>query len=324
VCHAIDNHMSGLVRLNDKDNGGAVIVYQAGISESLEPFCLSCHDSNGAATEANPFSPFSDVNKIGVIPNSEGTLIKSRWEKSYGHRSKGLTCIGSGEPDTGCHGSSGQRNAHGSSNYGILAANMNFLIEATADYTESDYALCFSCHENYTDVDKESILGVAEGGNYDYELMLDPPMGIQLVFGFPPYYNGGSQTKYVDSDGHIHSSSGKYQLHWYHLSIRLNGSDDVWLYRGQGTPSNCSGCHSGSPSSGMKATCTACHSVHGSNNTIGITYDELNLTHEGPETTGLLGMPRDDLIERPAYCRLSLCHASDPADTNYIFYPTGE
>ena len=71
-------------------------------------------------------------------------------------------------------------------------------------------------------------------------------------------------------------------------------------------------------------SCTVCHSIHGSDNAIGVTYDELDITHEQEETTGVMGIARVELTESPLYCGLSVCHGSDPADTFFIFYPTGE
>ena len=54
VCHDMGSHMSGVLGLKNKDVSGQVIVYQAGNPSSLEPFCLSCHDSNGASTGSVP------------------------------------------------------------------------------------------------------------------------------------------------------------------------------------------------------------------------------------------------------------------------------
>ena len=314
VCHDQSEHMAGTVQLKDKDTA-AVIVYDPENPASLEPFCLSCHDTDGASTEGSPLSPFSSSNTLGVIPNTAGVSIKSSWNKSNSHKNNDLTC-------TSCHGNTGQINAHGSSNLGLLTKGMNFLIDANTDYNEDDYELCFSCHANYPGVTKEDILGVKEGGNYDYELTIDPPMGDSIIYGTPPYYNSGVQTEFLDSDGRIHgSSSEKYQLHWFHISMRVRGSGDAWLYRGQGTPSDCSACHSSSIPTGNKATCTACHDVHGSNAPFGMVYDELMLSHDIDETKGILGIPRENLVNSPMNCGLGVCH-SDPLE--YTFDPTGE
>ncbi|MCF6334268.1 MAG: hypothetical protein L3J12_00820, partial [Spirochaetales bacterium] len=225
-------------------------------------------------------------------------------------------------------GNGGEINAHGSSNYGLLTKNMNFQIPGNAVYNETDYELCFSCHASESEVSKEAILGVKAGGNYDYNLSINPRMGPVINFGTPPYYNNGLETKFVDSDAHIHGTSGspsKYQLHWFHLSMRIRTNSDVWLYRGEGTPlTSCSGCHSSDPVEGNKATCITCHNVHGSNSSFGMVYDELEITHDGGDTTGYLGSDKSGLSSAPVYCGTSQCHSSDIAKNNYIFDPTGE
>ncbi len=327
VCHNMEKHMSGQIRLNDEDNDGNVIVYDPSNPSSLEPFCLSCHDADGATIEgADALSPFSDSNTLGVIPNEAGNKIAGYWNSTNNvHRTNGLTCAGTGEPGSGCHGDNGTINMHGSSNYGLLSGYMNFQIEANASYNENDYKLCFSCHANYSGITKEDILGVKKGGNYDYELIITPAFGGELVFGTPPYYTEGIATKFVDSDAYIHDSgtSKKYQLHWFHLSMRIHGNNDVWLYRGQGNSSGCTGCHSNPAPAGKKATCTACHNVHGSN-FLDMVYDELKITHDTGETTGFMGTARENIVNSPMYCGLSECHSSTIDNNNYIFNPTGE
>ena len=338
VCHNMDNHMSGTVRLNDKDNPGLAIVYDTGNVSGLEAFCLSCHDSNGANGDMDPFGNGTGgiPNTLGVVPNSAGSAIKDNWNKTYGHRDEGLTCMGSGLPGTGCHGNSGQINAHGSGNYGLLTGNMNFKIQAQDAYNESDYELCFSCHGNYTGIRKEDTLGVLAGGNYDYDLSITPPSmhgsPVTISFGVPPYYNSGIQTRFIDTDGNQHGGGGggsKYQLHWYHISMKVPNSGatvvDAWLYRGQGNQSSCAGCHSSGSTitTGSKATCISCHNVHGSNTTFGFLYDEFDMTHDAGETTGTMGLPKADLVNSPFYCGVQTCHGGS-IDTNYIYSPTGE
>ncbi len=324
VCHEQSSHMSGTIRLKDKDNAGQVIVYDPANVSSLELFCLSCHDSDGAGGDMSPFGNGTGgtPNTLGVIPNSAGSTIKDSWIKTYGHRDKGLTCMGTGLPGTGCHGDSGQINAHGSGNYGLLTGNMNFRIQAQDNYNETDYELCFSCHSSYAGVTKEDILGVKSGGNYDYILELNPPLsGGVITFGSPPYYNSGLVTKFVDSDGNQHGDGGggnKYQLHWYHISMRVRNNNssvaDAWLYRGEGILSGCGGCHSSNAiTTGNKATCISCHNVHGSNTPFGFLYDEFNMTHDIGETTGTMGMSTNDLVNGPFYCGVQTCHSSEGA-----------
>jgi hypothetical protein len=116
VCHDMDRHMSGVPRLSHKDNAGEVIVYRAGETAVLDPFCLSCHDAGGAATEgANALSPFSDGNILGVTPIEAGNKIDGYWTSAdTAHRVWGVTCAGTGAPGNGCHGDGGVVNAHGS------------------------------------------------------------------------------------------------------------------------------------------------------------------------------------------------------------------
>ena len=149
-----------------------------------------------------------------------------------------------------------------------------------------------------------------------------------MVFGYPPYYNDGLQTKFVDSDAHIHRLNNpryQYQLHWFHLSMRVGNGYDVWLYRGLGVPvGSCTGCHSTDSTIGFKATCTACHDVHGSNTPYAMVYDELTVTHDAEDTTGYLGVNETILETAPVHCGTSACHSNRSSDRNYVYSPTGE
>ncbi|HAK60031.1 MAG TPA: hypothetical protein DCO77_06550 [Nitrospiraceae bacterium] len=158
VCHDQTSHMSGVVRLKNADTG-ASIIYNPLDPSTLEPFCLSCHDADGASGND---SPFSDGATIGAGLYRDGKRIDVAWNtKTYGHATKGLTCLGNGSNNTGCH-----TNGHGSVNVGILSLNMTF--PQPDRYKESDYELCFNCHTTYPAAAKEAILGVMRGGNYDY------------------------------------------------------------------------------------------------------------------------------------------------------------
>ncbi|HAS53521.1 MAG TPA: hypothetical protein DCS42_05000 [Nitrospiraceae bacterium] len=260
VCHNQSTHTQGTVRLRHADTG-ASIVYDPADLTSLEPFCLSCHDSNGAAlTSIGPsaFRPFAG-STLGQIPYLGGTRVASDWGKSYGHNQKGLTCMGNGSPTTGCHA-----NGHGSSHVGILARNMTLPVPADR-YIENDYDLCLNCHSSYTGVRKEDIFGVRFGGAY-YR-------GYGPGFNFPPYDIPSIHTKFRDQNnrgtGYPYDNSSIYidfwlwgansvNLHWVHIAL------DVWNYRGA-VPSGVS--------------CTACHNVHGTNNPYGMTHDEMGYQH---------------------------------------------
>ncbi len=111
-------------------------------------------------------SPFLDGSTLGEIPYKMSIEIKTHWNKTYGHREKGLTCLGDGSPGTGCY-----MNGHGSIYPGILARNMELPNNETDWFNlqrdEIKYDICFNCHSYYSGVTKEVILGARQGGNYD-------------------------------------------------------------------------------------------------------------------------------------------------------------
>ena len=260
VCHNQSTHMGGTVRLNEKDTG-AVLVYNPAAPASLEPFCLSCHDTDGALTEGNPMSPFSSSNTLGTMPNRAGTEIKSYWENSDTvHKDSGLTCFGSGEPATGCHGNSGQINAHGSASRGLLTKNMTLPVPGSSAYNYTDFELCFSCHDSYPSVSKEVVLGYKAGGNYD------------LSWAPTPYYTAGIQSLFRDvfisGDPRVYSDSIWWDpftpLHNYHLLSFDGMMQNVWKYRGSAETG--------------RASCTTCHNVHGTGGSVRSTYDEFGIT----------------------------------------------
>ncbi|HWR73370.1 MAG TPA: hypothetical protein VN604_09380, partial [Nitrospirota bacterium] len=114
---------------------------------------------------ATPVNFFLDNVRVKVTYNTTGykasSEIETQWNKTNGHRQKGLTCLGNGNPNTGCH-----LNGHGSGNIGILASNMTLPLPDR--FEENDFQLCFVCHASYaTTVSKEIVFGVQMGGNYD-------------------------------------------------------------------------------------------------------------------------------------------------------------
>lgn len=254
VCHAMDTHMSGSIRLNDKDNAGQVITYVPGSAASLEPFCLSCHDLDGATESGSSiFAPFTGGNSLGLVSNVAGTSIRPSWEKQNGHRRQGLTCLGSGTAGTGCHGNyntatqTGSINAHGSDNPGLLTNKYTLPIpDETWDSTR--YKLCLDCHDYYPAMHTISqIVGVAPGGNYAQS----QPFYVQW-----PYAIDFMATGFHDYLGYTFDR--QFNLHLYHMTT----SSAMWNYRG-------------GPSSGV-ATCVACHNVHGVNGQYYYLWDEWN------------------------------------------------
>jgi hypothetical protein len=255
ICHDISQHMGGVVRLIVADTS-AVIPYDPANPAGIEPFCLSCHDSNGAAGN---MAPFGDGQTIGAVPYRMSAEIKTHWNKAYGHQQQGLTCLGNGTPGTGCHA-----NGHGSAFVGILAKNLTlpYLVSDVYDITqEGNYELCFNCHANYPRVTKEVILGVMQFGNYDVD---------HGGAGNPPYYIPAIQTlfrdRYDDAGQSYDDAMGfrlpgtYWNLHFLHLQLAWG-----WNYRDI-------------PGSSY-VHCLSCHNVHGSDTQWGWLYDEMGFNH---------------------------------------------
>ncbi|NJD56528.1 MAG: CxxxxCH/CxxCH domain-containing protein, partial [Nitrospirae bacterium] len=144
MCHDTSQHPGGSIRLKNADSG-QVYVYDPANPSTAEDHCLSCHDTDGANGN---MSPFSDGKVLGAAPYRAGIDIKSNWNKTYGHRQKGLTCIGNGDPNTGCHAG-----GHGSDYVGLMSRNLTLPNPSSSYYKPADeasYDLCFNCHQNYS------------------------------------------------------------------------------------------------------------------------------------------------------------------------------
>lgn len=332
VCHDVSAHGSGTVRLRDADTG-ASIAFDPANTSSLEPFCLSCHDVNGASTTfvsgGSALNPFADGSTLGNPPYPYATRIATSWAKSYGHGANGnhamgsrLTCMGTGQPGTGCHGNNGNINAHGSVNE-VLAAKV-FKYTNIVGYVESDYDLCFNCHAHYPGITKEDTFGVKFGGILDAGYgALNVPNGQNGPYGsYPPYYTPGVTTRFADHNDHLDPANPyndpnfwgytDMNLHWFHLGRSS-------YLRGTATNS--------------RVICANCHDVHGSGTQYGAVYDELGYFHFGV-APNMLGQMRADAYDRyqnylgnyPTYCALN-CHpvqsfAKEP--TEAWFYPIVE
>jgi hypothetical protein len=132
ACHNVAKHKSGTVRLRDGDLGDAkVYEYDPEDPSTLEPFCIGCHDADGATDLGG--QPFTD----GAFPPNVAGLPGSTWVGSA-HNSMGyaanngkpLSCFGDGVT-TGCHG-----NGHGSENVRLLAGDLQETVGDT----------CLRCH----------------------------------------------------------------------------------------------------------------------------------------------------------------------------------
>jgi predicted CXXCH cytochrome family protein len=124
VCHNMQHHQSlsdPQVMLNNVDTGDTI--RYTGDPQTLETFCIACHDANGANGDLSPFSDDMPVSDIG-----------SYWAASAhqtgGSTNSGYTCVGDGIM-TGCHG-----NGHGSQNIKLLNDSQ------IVDYS----TFCFNCH----------------------------------------------------------------------------------------------------------------------------------------------------------------------------------
>ena len=133
--HATKPHKKGTPYLNEKD-GGTSIEFNITSPSSLEPFCLSCHDKNGA-TDGNtatgvPKRPFSKETES----SNEAPDVKTNWTGSA--HSANISCFGDGVSN-GCHG-----NPHGSGKR-VLLAPYNDAVGEDQKY------FCFNCHGNNPD-----------------------------------------------------------------------------------------------------------------------------------------------------------------------------
>ncbi len=119
VCHSLQSHESGTIYLNNVDVPGTSYTYNPADPSTLEPFCLACHDANGAGGVA----PFSDGQMPLVI---DGAV----WPTTT--HGANATCYD-------CHD-----NGHGTNNNFMLKAN--YVISDYNGYASGDYQLCWSCH----------------------------------------------------------------------------------------------------------------------------------------------------------------------------------
>jgi len=137
VCHEMSEHKSGHVRLrnpDDPENAAAVVALvgdplsDADQAATLAPFCLACHDGEGAGSSA----PFSD----GIIPPA---IDVDLWSSS----SHGITqtCFGDGAT-FGCHGT-----GHGSVKRGLLAPWDASQTAVAGDPLREEEGFCYTCHD---------------------------------------------------------------------------------------------------------------------------------------------------------------------------------
>ncbi len=131
ACHEMTQHQQGQVRLKDADTGAVLALIDRpgndpAVAAALEPWCLACHDADGAGGAA----PFSD----GIMPP---VIDATAWAAASHETSAAVgTCWN-------CHD-----NGHGSVKQKLLAP-----WDATADPGSPDDPLhqeegfCFQCHD---------------------------------------------------------------------------------------------------------------------------------------------------------------------------------
>jgi len=285
ACHDLSVHGSGTVRLWNADTGTG-LVYTT--PASLEPFCLSCHDTGGAAsvfvTGGTPLKPFNDNTALGSGRNIAGNKIQSYWMGSSNiHKTIGaLTCAGTGAAGTGCHGNGGKINMHGSVSKGLLTQNLTLgkvsAVAAPVPY-DYDYKLCFDCHAGYPVVSAQVILGYKKGGNYDVAGVVPltsystPTTTIHPLFRDQYSSRLGVGRPFYNDMMPMPQAYAYLPLHNYHLLSVVtstifipNANWMTWKYRGD-------------PAQAGRITCVTCHNVHGTNGgSARSTFDEFGIT----------------------------------------------
>jgi hypothetical protein len=315
VCHDISTHRGGQVRLAEAD-GGAAVVYDPLDASTLEPFCLSCHDLDGATVTAasggSASDPFNDGRTLGAGQHVAGDKIEGYWNNAYTvHRTAGVTCVD-------CHGNAGVPNGHGSPEQGLLTQHLSLPVPNVLTFSAGDYRLCFDCHDSAPAVSKEVVLGYKQGGNYDLASAFTPYPSTRIgsLFrdryisdpaNYPAYWPGGNQP-YND----ILAGGGAYRpLHNLHLGLGSSAFLDVWLYRDGSTG---------------RATCVTCHNVHGTSGTVRSVYDEFGIVVGGSpippdEYKTLVNNTDATMLNPPISCSAS-CHTS--GQRSYWHEPSDE
>lgn len=145
TCHNLDQHQQGQVRLLNVDDASIVTLTGDPLASSAEaaklaPFCLACHDANGAAGDVTPFSD-----------NVTRPLIDSATWAVASHKTAPVLagCYGNGT--TGCHAT-----GHGSLKKALLA--LPTVAPLSPDSVSEQEGFCYNCHDGSpasTDVQAE-------------------------------------------------------------------------------------------------------------------------------------------------------------------------
>ncbi len=149
ICHDQSNHRSvdptnGVKVLLTNQDTGATITYD-GTGASIEPFCVSCHNGDGAAIQPVPMQPFKDSGDSTTPPNifwTVGNMAHSSGNACFNchGNSAGVSDTASGSTN------SPKFNGHGSASTKL----MRFPYDATIAARSSSDAgnICHNCHGN--------------------------------------------------------------------------------------------------------------------------------------------------------------------------------
>jgi hypothetical protein len=193
VCHGDHSH-NGFVYGFNVDDGSttygtdAADTLSTGAGELYAPHCLSCHDSNGAAslpadvgdptagqTQNSPFINSNQPPPIDIVDwNNSGHDRPTAGNPTGPFGANPVTCVGDGA--NGCHGS-----GHGSQQNSLLAP-------ATAA-TRSAAAFCYECHDGdgpsginihaefngVTNFRAQSLSGAMANQRHDVDNVIDSP-----------------------------------------------------------------------------------------------------------------------------------------------------
>jgi predicted CxxxxCH...CXXCH cytochrome family protein len=119
VCHDVSEHQGGHVRLLDPDDRRTVYDFDAITDGELEPFCVHCHDGDGALA-GDGRTPFSDGVTVPDVAGGPATGWERAAHNQFGYElndDEPISCFGDGV-STGCHGG-----GHGSASERLLAAD---------------------------------------------------------------------------------------------------------------------------------------------------------------------------------------------------------
>ena len=154
VCHDDHSHDGSVYGLDVDDTGDPVTKWgtatypttTTGEGEKFEPHCLSCHDSNGAASlppDGGPPTAGQTQNSPFINSNQPPPIDGTAWNNSGHDRptagnptgpfgANPVSCVGNGA--NGCHAS-----GHGSA--------QNSLLAPATGATQSATAFCYQCHD---------------------------------------------------------------------------------------------------------------------------------------------------------------------------------